>query len=41
MYVPHDLAPTTFLHDSHLTRDGNRQTAKDFADALAPLLRTR
>ena len=41
LYVPHDFPRELFLDDCHLTREGNAQMARDFADALAPALAAR
>jgi lysophospholipase L1-like esterase len=41
VYVPHDLPSNLFLDDCHLTPDGNRRLAADFAAALEPLLTRR
>ena len=40
-YVPHELPHALFLDDCHLTSEGNAQVARDFADALAPVLAAR
>jgi lysophospholipase L1-like esterase len=37
-YVQHTMAPTMFLDDCHLTADGNRQMAADFAAAVMPFV---
>ncbi len=41
VYVAHDLTGDLFLDDCHLTPDGNRRLAADFAAALEPLLARR
>jgi lysophospholipase L1-like esterase len=41
VYVPHTLAPTMFLDDCHLTAEGNRVMAQDFAAAAEPFLAAR
>jgi lysophospholipase L1-like esterase len=41
VYVPHSLAPGMFLDDCHLTAEGNRQMAADFAAAALPFLARR
>jgi lysophospholipase L1-like esterase len=38
LYVRHDLPVGEFIDDAHLTPEGNRQLAIDFADALMPAL---
>lgn len=40
-YVPHDFAQPLFLDDCHLTPEGNARLARDFADAMAPMLAAR
>jgi len=37
-YVQHDVSPDSFLDDCHLTPDGNRKVAEDFAQVLARLV---
>ncbi len=37
-YVPHDLSPTMFLDDAHLTPAGNRAEAAEFTRAVADIL---
>jgi len=39
-YVAHSVPVSMFIDDAHLTPQGNRQMAVDFAAGLAPLLRT-
>ena len=38
VYVPHDMPPSDFLDDCHLTAQGNRRMAEDFVRAATPLL---
>jgi lysophospholipase L1-like esterase len=38
VYVPHQMPPTVFLDDAHLTAEGNRRMAADFAAAAMPFL---
>jgi lysophospholipase L1-like esterase len=37
-YVPHDVPGEEFVDDCHLTSQGNRRVAEDFATVLAPLI---
>ena len=40
-YVPHHLQPSAFLDDAHLTPQGNREMAEDFARSVLSLLSAR